>query len=180
MITKRDNEIASLLATIASLNETIVSLKQMIASLEQTIADQKKSRVEQQKTIDKLTQELLSMNNKFTLFFGKKTEKQKKETPTNSPSTQAAKSKTKKKVNGGGGRTSWPESLPRVDTIIDPPEEERICQKCKTPLRLIGQEVTEVLHWFLCEDRRILCEVSIRADAGPLQTRLHLGLSWRR
>ena len=89
MTTKRDNEIARLLATIASLNETIVSLKQMITSLEQTIAEQKKTSVEQQKTIDKLTQELLSMNNKFTLFFGKKTEKQKKETPTNSPSAKA-------------------------------------------------------------------------------------------
>ncbi|MDO5567387.1 MAG: transposase, partial [Planctomycetia bacterium] len=154
MATKRDNETASLLATITSLKKTIVLLKQMIAEqnksralLEQMIAEQQKINAEQQKTIDKLTAELHSMNNKFNLFFGKKTEKQKKNTSDELKTTQAVKASKKKEVNGGGGRTSWPESLPRVDTTLDPPEEERICQTCKTPFRLIGQIVTEVLHF---------------------------------
>ena len=154
MATKRDNEVASSLATIASLKETVASLKQMIASLGKTIAEQNKSRAllermiaEQQKTIEKLTQELLSMNNKFNLFFGKKTEKQKRELPSDSPSPQSSKPPKKKAINGGGGRTAWPESLPRVDTIIDPPEEERICQHCRIPFRLIGQDIIEILRF---------------------------------
>ncbi len=169
VMTARDNEIKRLLAIIDSMNKTIVELNKTIVDLNKTIAGLNESSEEQKeanarlleanaKLLEaharqvevnaKLQAELVSVNNKFEMFFGKKSEKRKKKKPdSKTDETAAAKSGTKKEVNGGGGRNEWPASLPRIETVIDPPEEERVCKACGTPFRLIASDSIEILHF---------------------------------
>lgn len=148
MTTNHDNEIKTLLATINSLNEMIASSNETIASLNKTITELNKSNAKQQEAIAKLQAELIAMNNKFEMFFGKKSEKsKKKESASKTDETTVVKSKTKKKINGGGGRNKWPASLPRIDTVIDPPENERICKVCGMPFHLVSAYIIEILHF---------------------------------
>lgn len=53
----------------------------------------------------------------------------------------AVKATPKKK--GGHGRGSLPEHLERITHVLDLPEDEKCCSTCDTPLREIGEEITE-------------------------------------
>jgi len=60
--------------------------------------------------------------------------------------TVTAPSRPSKKT-GRHGRGSLPDHLLRVEHILDLPEEECSCSVCKTPLNVIGEQITERAHF---------------------------------
>ena len=102
-----------------------------------------------QSTVDKLTAELRRLTMLFEKFFNKSSEKLSKEKPSDETPKpdDAAPERKKRKKNGGGGRSALPEGLPRVEKIIDVPEEERRCDCCEQLFKYIGDELSEQLHF---------------------------------
>jgi hypothetical protein len=90
-------------------------------------------------TIDKLTQEIRRLTTLIEKFFGKSSEKLPKETPSEeSVSVPAVRKKRVK--NGGGGRSALPAGPPRVEKVVDVPEEECRCDCCEQLFKCIGEE----------------------------------------
>ncbi len=58
-------------------------------------------------------------------------------------STEEVDSKRRRKKKGAHGRGNLPKGLRRVETVLDVPEDERVCSCCGGPLHLIGEDVTE-------------------------------------
>jgi hypothetical protein len=110
----------------ANLPDDKEQLKAIIVHLHDTI---KQLTTESQDTINKLTAELRRLTLLIEKFFNKSSEKLPKEKPSDeTPHTDdAAPERKKRKKNGGGGRSALPEGLPRIEKIIDVPEEERRC-----------------------------------------------------
>jgi len=105
--------------------------------------------IQQSQTNAALIDEIRRLSNIIEKFFGKSSEKLPKEKPGDeAPKTdEAAPERKKRKKNGGGGRSALPEDLPRVEKIIDVPEEERRCDCCGQHFKHIGEERSEQLHF---------------------------------
>ena len=116
----------------------IVSLQELVINQSQTIANL-------QGTINNLTDEVRRLTALIEKFFGKSSEKLSKEKPT--AETPAKPAPNKRLKNGGGGRSVLPANLPRVEKVIDVPEEERKCSCCGTLFDCIGEERSEQLHF---------------------------------
>lgn len=116
-------------------------LKPMVIQQFKTIEELKKRISKQSDQIAQLSEALIRMQNKFDLFFAKKSEKKKNPEPKEEVSQES-----KKRIkNGGGGRNGLPDSLPRIEQVIDVPEEERVCPICGKPFTPIDDERTELL-----------------------------------
>ena len=104
-----------------------------------------------QGTIDKLTDEVRRLTTLIEKFFGNSSEKLSREKPTiddnftGTPLTDTPRKKRTKR--GGGGRSTLPANLPRVDKVIDVPEEERKCSCCGKHFDCIGEDRSEQLHF---------------------------------
>jgi len=126
----------------AQLPDDPEQLKAIIVSLLQ-------SNTNLQGTVDKMTDDIRRLTHLMEKFFGKSSEKLAKEKPSDeAPKTDdAAPERKKREKNGGGGRSALPEGLPRVEKIIDVPEEERRCDCCGELFKHIGDERSEQLHF---------------------------------
>jgi transposase len=102
--------------------------------------------INQSQTIATLSDEIRRLTHLIEKFFGKSSEKLPKEKIVDDSVTAPAERKKRKK-NGGGGRSAMPEGLPRVEKIIDVPEEERRCDCCEQLFKYIGEESSEQLHF---------------------------------
>lgn len=58
-------------------------------------------------------------------------------------SAEEVNTKRRRKKKGGHGRGNFPKNLRRVESVLDVPEDERVCSCCGGPLLLIGEDVTE-------------------------------------
>jgi transposase len=103
-----------------------------------------------------LTDEVRRLTTLIEKFFGQSSEKLPKEKPKDeSPATAEvpentdsnASDKKLREKNGGGGRTRLPDSLERVEQVVDIPEEERTCTCCGKAFKHIGEERSEQLHF---------------------------------
>jgi transposase len=78
-----------------------------------------------------------------------------------------------------GGRRPLPKNLPRRRTVIDPPEEEKVCGGCGKAKVLIGSKLTEKLDyvpasfWIEETERRCFacpeCQEGVVAGDSPVQ-----------
>ena len=120
-----------------------------VTILQELVIRQSQSLVEFQGTVDKLTDEVRRLTHLIDKFFGKSSEKLSKDKPSDEiPTTDGSVLERKnRKKNGGGGRGALPEGLPRVEKIIDVPEEERRCDCCGELFNPIGDERSEQLHF---------------------------------
>ena len=99
-----------------------------------------------QGTIGKLTDEIHRLATLIEKFFGKSSEKLSKEKPViETPEKPVPKRKRTKP--SGGGRSALPANLPRVEKVVDVPEEERRCSSCGQLFNCIGEERSERLHF---------------------------------
>jgi hypothetical protein len=61
-------------------------------------------------------------------------------------SAPAISTKVKEKKEPGHGRAHFPANLPREVIDLDLLEEERVCDFCGKPVKLIGEDITERGH----------------------------------
>jgi transposase len=99
--------------------------------------------------LDKMTGELQRMSRLIEKFFGNSSEKLPKEKPVTETSEDnvTIAPRKKREKNGGGGRGILPANLPRVENVIDVPEEERTCSCCGELFKYIGEDRSEQLHF---------------------------------
>jgi len=120
-----------------------VQLKAIIFSL---LRSHTESQEKSQETITKLTDEVRRLTALIEKFFGKSSEKLPKDKPAAETHENTAP-RQKRVMNGGGGRSALPANLPRVEKVIEVPEEERRCSCCEQLFKPIGEERSEQLHF---------------------------------
>jgi transposase len=107
--------------------------------------------INQSQTIAVLTDEVRRLTTLIEKFFGKSSEKLSKEKSTadnGSTGTPLNDTPRKKRTKpGGGGRSPLPANLPRVEKVVDVPEEEQRCSCCGKLFDCIGEERSEQLHF---------------------------------
>ena len=143
----KDAVIRCLSETVESLNETNKQLNESLQCLTESCQNLQEELRQRDREIAELTECLLKLQNKFDMFFAKKSEKQKKTSASEPNQSSEPKEPKKREKNGGGGRSKFPPSLPRRRVDIDVPEEERRCPNCGVLYRCIGEEVTEILNF---------------------------------
>jgi transposase len=72
-----------------------------------------------------------------------------------------------------GGRAPLPPELPRVEILHDLPEHEKRCAQDGTPLKLIGQEVSEQLD-FIPAKLRVIRHVRLKYACGGCEENVQL------
>jgi len=96
--------------------------------------------------MDKMSVELQRLTRIIEKFFNASSEKITKD-DSQASAPENVESKPKRRKNGGGGRNPLPPDLPRVECLIDIPEEERHCVECGQSFTCIGEERAEQLHF---------------------------------
>jgi len=56
-------------------------------------------------------------------------------------------SKSKKKTKHGGGRKPLPANLPRIEKIIEVPDDQKVCPLCQAIKTVVGYETSETLEY---------------------------------
>ncbi len=125
--------------------------------LKAIVLSQSKAYAELHAKFDKALTELQRISLLFEKFFNKSSQKvlqsqeekeaQKKADAQTPENQESEPPKGKRGEKGGGGRNPLPPELPRVEKIVDVPEEERTCPVCGEPFKHIGNERCETLHF---------------------------------
>jgi len=123
------------LTEIAARDEKIVQLDQQVQYLEEQLAWLKRQ------IFGKRSERVVSnLNNQQLLFDGFETPLQKEE------ETKLVTAHERKKPNRNGqDKITLPDDLPVETTVLDIPDEQKVCQETGTPLVQIGVEVTHKL-----------------------------------
>jgi transposase len=116
------------------------------AILQALVIEQSQMIAELQGTVNTLTDEIRRLTSFIEKFFGKSSEKLSKDKPPDETPKSPALHKKRPK-NGGGGRSTLPAKLPRVEKRIDVPEDERRCSCCGKLFHCIGEDRSEQLHF---------------------------------
>ncbi len=137
-------EVTACHAYIGRLEAVTVELQAALDARQAEEAKLKATLDAQQAEAARLQAELQILKMKL---FGRRSEKsgRKPDEPTNQEIQEEQKPPKKKNKRNGGGRDALPPHLPRVTTVVDVPEEEKVCPCCGKRMKPIGVDVSEKL-----------------------------------
>jgi transposase len=144
----QDGTLSSLHQQLAEHQQELKEARTEIFLLEEKLRQQTSARFGRSSERWELEAQLQArLFNETELYASPEPDKQVDEEETESAKQERAHARKKKREeNPEGGRKPLPAYLPRITTVIDVPEAEKICGECRVPREVIKVEVHERLQ----------------------------------